>query len=121
MKNIKVKLSVSDYKYLCLLAKQCIDAVKEYDTPIAYCTNELMSGEYQKLIKKLPKLKKGKSITACVSFSLYSLLFSFTKAGMEQHKFDAGNLVLINDLFRLLDEGIKAIQMEENMITDIVL
>ncbi len=121
MKNIKIKLSISDYKYLCLLVKQSIDAVKEFDTPIAYCTLVLLKEEYPKLIKKLPKAKKTPSIVACVSFSLYSLLYSYIQQGIYQNKFDHGNFILVQDLLRILGEEIKNMEKEENMITDLAL
>lgn len=121
MKNIKIKLSIGDYKYLCLLTKQCIDAVKKYDTPISYVTLYLLNSEYQKLIKKLPKQKKGKSIMACISFSLYSLLYSYVQLGVSQNKFDSGNYVLVQDLLRILGDEIIEMKKEEEMITDLTL
>ena len=113
MKNIKVKLTVRDYKYLCLLTKQCMDSIK--------VMFNLVNEDYQKLIKKLPKTSKSKYVMACVSFNLYSVLYPYYVSLLEQKKIDGANSALVWDLFCKLDEGIRTIQKEENMITDLAL
>ena len=40
---------------------------------------------------------------------------------LEQKKIDGANSALVWDLFCKLDEGIRTIQKEENMITDLAL
>ncbi len=121
MKNIKVKLSVRDYKYLCLFTKQCMDSIKERERPFVYVMFNLVNEDYQKLIKKLPKTSKSKHVTACVSFNLYSVLYPYYVSLLEQKKIDGANSALVWDLFCKLDEGIRTIQKEENMITDLAL
>lgn len=110
MKKISVKLSDSDYKYLCQILKE---ARMNHSSLEKYCFNKVVEGELRRLIAKVPKLK-GKGVTASFGFAEYLIIKALVQTKLNQEFFyDQPNFIMISSVFSIFDNEIERMRKEE--------
>ena len=114
MKNIKIKLSISDYKYLCQILKE---ARMNHSSLDKYCLDRVVEGELKRLIAKVPKLR-GKGITVSFGFAEYVIIKALIqqKLNQEMYFYDQPNAIMISSLFNRFDVEIERMRKEERDI-----
>lgn len=119
MNKISIKLSISDYKYLCLIIKELAEASPETGMG-GYLLKSMLTTMYRRFAKKLMDMKQsGTAIFTTAELMLfYSMLTQYEEPSGDVYD---GNFALIINLRKEIKSGVeeaikKDMEMSEVMI-----
>lgn len=117
MKKISVKLTDSEYKYLCQIIKEV--QMNNDDDFQKYCMNKVIEGELNRLISKVPSLK-GKGIKVSFNFAEYIIIYAVVNQRIQPNMmfYDEPNGIMIVDLLAKFNIELERMRKEEKAIND---